>query len=371
MLNSTLIKWLSRDVPNKSSGLIARKNIALFTDIGLKRTQNQDRVACLKVGGDKHVEGGFLALVVCDGMGGMKDGAECATRAVAAFFNSLIKHRHRPEMERLRLSTFEANESVFDFSNGAGGATLSAILITEKYGTFSVNVGDSRIYAETIGNTKELHRLTIDDSLAEAVGGHGRELLQFIGMGPGIQPHISFVSNIYDRFLLTTDGIHFADSGTLSNIFINSTDINQAASRLATLARWLGAPDNASGAAISLQDAKETLTNDQHSIQILDPFSELHIAWIKEDLKRSPSKESALEESPKTTIDLIPSPENEKKSDAKFLSKENKIDPEEKPKKSRTKKKVKSTTEAPKPEDLQIVIEMDTGHKDSADDSSR
>lgn len=364
MLNSTLIKWLSRDVPDKSSGQSVRKNVSLFTDIGLIRSQNQDRVACLHIDSATPSESSFMAIAVSDGMGGMKDGAECATRTIASFFSALTKHRHRPELERLRISTIEANESVYRFSNGAGGATLSALLITDKFGTFSVNVGDSRIYAETLTEPKELHRITRDDSLAEAVGGHGRELLQFIGMGPGIQPHINFVDSVYDRFLLTTDGIHFVDNDTLSLIFINSANINQAANRLSTLARWLGAHDNASGAVISLQDAHKSLSKtNERSLKILDPFSELYISSVMDEQKREQrTRESLLSTPALTPVETEPLNDAAADKDTKK--------PTTRIKRSRAKTKdPKHTSESEsKPQELQIVIEMDTEHKDGADD---
>ena len=364
MLNSTLIKWLSRDVPDKSSAQSARKSVSLFTDIGLIRSQNQDRVACLQIDATTPSESSFMAIAVSDGMGGMKDGAECATRTIASFFSALAKHRHRPEIERLRISTIEANESVYRFSNGAGGATLSALLITDKFGTFSVNVGDSRIYAETFAEPKELHRITRDDSLAEAVGGHGRELLQFIGMGPGIQPHTNFVSDVYDRFLLTTDGIHFVENETLSSIFINATDINQAANRLSTLARWLGAHDNASGAVVSLQNARKSLSpRNEHLVKVLDPFSELSISSVLNERNREQARAPLIvTPTPTTSVETDTADNATADKDTKK--------PTTRIRRSRPKTKTPKRTSEIESEtqDLQIVIEMDTEHKDGADD---
>lgn len=48
MLNEHLIKWLSRGVADKSAGSTARPSIAIATDIGLVRKENQDRVACMR-----------------------------------------------------------------------------------------------------------------------------------------------------------------------------------------------------------------------------------------------------------------------------------------------------------------------------------
>ena len=145
---------------------------------GMIREQNQDRVACMRFCSRLNDVAPFVVIALSDGMGGMKDGAECASRTVAGFFDSIVRNRHLDEVSRISLAAEEANESVYRFAGGYGGATLSAVLVSEL-GAFIVNVGDSRIYAEVQASGVQLRRLTIDDSLAEIVGGNGRDLLQY------------------------------------------------------------------------------------------------------------------------------------------------------------------------------------------------
>lgn len=95
----------------------------------------------------------------------------------------------RPCPAKIYQAVSAANESVFRFAGGKGGATLSAVVLGGGGAAFVAHVGDSRVYS--FGPNMRVERLTKDDSLAEAVGGHGRELLQFIGMGPEMQPFIS------------------------------------------------------------------------------------------------------------------------------------------------------------------------------------
>ena len=146
----------------------------------------------------------------------MRDGAKCATLALSSFFYALTLYRSYELEKRATAAISYANDAVFRFACGNGGATLSAILADHKAHPIIVHLGDSRIYS--FGDGATLKRLTTDDSLAEAVGGHGRDLLQFVGMGKGMQPHIAPIPNDARQLAITTDGIHFIESATLEAV---------------------------------------------------------------------------------------------------------------------------------------------------------
>lgn len=64
-------------------------NAALATDVGIVRTQNQDRVVMAR---GKDFNGDtYLLAILCDGMGGMQDGEYCAATTIASFISSFIK----------------------------------------------------------------------------------------------------------------------------------------------------------------------------------------------------------------------------------------------------------------------------------------
>ncbi len=136
----------------RSVQLVPGSNIYLATDLGVVRKENQDRVAALRV----HPIGGglpFYCIAVSDGMGGMQDGAECATTAIASFLYSIIQHSERPAPEMLKMATIDANNDVYGRWQGKGGATLSAALLEGDGSLHTSNVGDSRIYAVSKGWT--------------------------------------------------------------------------------------------------------------------------------------------------------------------------------------------------------------------------
>ena len=135
-----------RVAPNFGVNSINEMPIALGSDIGLERKENQDRLAMLRVNANSSTST-HVVVALADGMGGMHDGSGCAARTLGAFFNALIRYRQKAPEDRLLLAANAANEVVYQYSNGNGGSTLSAVLFGVDNRAFTVNVGDSRIYA--------------------------------------------------------------------------------------------------------------------------------------------------------------------------------------------------------------------------------
>lgn len=289
----------------------------------------------------------------------MKDGGQCAVRTISTFFSSLTRYRNVSLVERLQNAANEANSNVYAYSSGYGGATLSAVLISLDGSAITLNVGDSRIYAESGISKKTLERLTVDDSLEEMVGGHGRGLLQFIGMGEGIRSHVKYIAPEFDKLLITSDGVHFINHKTLEDVFVNASEPVQIVSRLSALARWSGGPDNASLAVLSIGKVEELLRDsDSESLDVWDSFSELNLFWVRQEVYVDPPSavserlENKVVDQPELILDKAP-------EDVPPITKKN-----TKPK--RSKPRVSKKTQ----EKLQIVIEMDA-NMESGDDSSR
>ncbi|MFL9951953.1 protein phosphatase 2C domain-containing protein [Paraburkholderia nemoris] len=246
----------------------------MATDIGASREENQDRVGAMRVYPQSRTAEPFIVVAVADGMGGMRDGAGCAARTLAVFFASMADTEIADPVRRVEFAAHQANAAVFDLYGGSGGATLSAICVALTGKAALVNVGDSRIYGGSEKDAPPIQRLTVDDSLEEAVGGHGRELLQFVGMGDGLKAHVSLIKPDTQRLLITSDGIHFISHDALCDIFWKAPDIYRAAERLTAMARWCGSPDNASLAVVDLKRLRDDFGSaTDASVSVWDSFS--------------------------------------------------------------------------------------------------
>ena len=130
--------------------------IASHTDVGMKRTDNQDYHITKKYSKKTSL------CIVCDGMGGAKGGDEASKIAAKAFvsymddFLDLYIGNKRmtvtsDEIKRAMLAALDvANERVHKYAQGhigkkGMGTTIVAALVIEKT-VFILNVGDSRAY---------------------------------------------------------------------------------------------------------------------------------------------------------------------------------------------------------------------------------
>lgn len=254
---------LSRDVDGQ---------FYIGTDVGLKRTENQDRAAVLRVSSKAQ---SFTCVCVCDGMGGMVDGSRAATLALATFFTSLVTNRRLAPYERLDKSAREASDAVASRVKG-GGATLSALLIDGTQAT-TINVGDSRIYRFHQGS---LRRLTVDDTMAEAYGGEGTGLLQFIGMKSGLKPHINRIEINQDVLVITSDGAHRIGEPLLADLISNSPHRQLFTDRVLNVANWVGGVDNATIVTTApLSELTRPQSPASSEVAIWSPSGKLKIAW--------------------------------------------------------------------------------------------
>ncbi|MGP9802026.1 PP2C family protein-serine/threonine phosphatase [Rheinheimera sp. NSM] len=288
-----LIKWLSRRAPNGFAREVADFPVAVASDIGSKRSENQDRVAVLKAQVSKTKS--FMIAVLCDGMGGMEQGSKCATSAVATFLSSCIKNRNAPLRERLIKATQEANEDIYTLYQGNGGATLSAVIIDSDQNLAAINVGDSRIYHV---HQNELIQVSVDDTIAARLGRNrdddhlGGKLIQYIGMGPDLELETLSIDHLLSssRIILTSDGIHYIEQNTLGSLAKQNITPVELCRRLVHVAKWCGGHDNLSAIVISEITTLFNEVNDSYSgtIQIWDHFGEVFLLGVE---KSNPTNE--------------------------------------------------------------------------------
>lgn len=241
----------------KSAKWIPNGAVHFGTDVGLRREENQDRVAVLKWNDGSLDSPGFLAVAVVDGMGGMIDGARCASLTLSAYFYSLHTNGGAGLMDRVKQAAQYANKRVYDAYRGNGGATLSSIVVSATQGSVTLNVGDSRIYGLTRATPEwSVQRLSIDDTFKEAFHSEGNGLIQYIGVGSGLRPHVSQLDPGISELVLTTDGAHYVEPDIFERILSTAPDLKARTDRSIALARWLGGHDNITVAAVDLSKAR-------------------------------------------------------------------------------------------------------------------
>jgi PPM family protein phosphatase len=335
LLQQNLLNWFMRRTTSSAVRRVADLPMAIATDMGLVRKENQDRAAILRVQltGDMPT----IIAVVCDGMGGMADGAVCSSLAISTFLSGYIQNINLPLKDRIVSSVIQANDAVFAKYSGSGGSTLSAFVIDNQESILGVNVGDSRIYSM---DDHKLLQLTVDDTLAGQFAKNnedlfrGNELLQYIGMGQGIEPHIisSAEGSKLSNILLTSDGVHFLDKRTMELVTKNASDSALAVRRLIELAKWCGGHDNASAIIANLSAMVPERTNlNVGEIEVWDAFGELrliHAQNLNPNIQKHKSTleiKASFDQKAETTMESDSTPRNRKRSQPASKAKEKKV----------------------------------------------
>lgn len=357
VLTPLLLRALA-DSPTRAFRSLDKGAIFFGTDIGLRREENQDRVAVVRwqreFDGDK---GTTTAVIVSDGMGGLQDGATCAALAVATFVATLIDGQQRSVNEVVEHAAREANEAVYSAYRGKGGATLSAVIVSPDGAGLGVNVGDSRVYAPVRSHPeRKVMRLTTDDTMKEAFGSEGDGLLQFIGVGSGLKPHL-FDVDPSNLVAITTDGAHFVEPKMFAEIIARSPDPKAIVERAVALSRWLGAPDNTTVAALDIQRIQSSANpNLVEGAEVWTGGSDgpIYFLFPRSITDRQPQRR-------------IPVPQNEFPGPSGALASHDSVSPELKPPSKPKRRKKASSLEQPA-EQLTIDVEVT---KDSRSDADR
>lgn len=257
---------------------------AIATDIGVVRTENQDRAVIAR--GRTGSGATFVVAALADGIGGMSEGALCASIALSELLAKTLRYANEgstPEAS-LEKAVQDANALVHSQSHLRGGTTLVALLTIEGHLPVWASIGDSRLYRAT---NAELVQLSKDDTIAGQldrrtdISTEQSKLLQFVGMGDDVEVRIHSTESAPDATaILTTDGVHFLErsGGVLGLVVQNAPDTGTCARRLIELSRWAGGPDNASAVVIPLRQDLHDQLIPSGCMDIWDSFGEIRVS---------------------------------------------------------------------------------------------
>ncbi|WP_146172562.1 PP2C family protein-serine/threonine phosphatase [Mesorhizobium helmanticense] len=233
--------------------------IGVGSSKGPVREENQDRAAVayiVKPSGEA-----LLIALICDGMGGMKEGGAAAGCAAGTFLARLAVPSGAPIGSQILGAVNAANAEVHRRFRGDGGTTLTALVIKGSGEAWVTHVGDSRLYVSR--SDRSLDLLTRDDTIGGQLNqitdanedNLDNRLLQFVGIGKTIEPHIFPVSDaLNSTFIITSDGAHSIGKKSLERISRNSRSPGELARKITYVAEAMGVEDNSSAVVIYAND---------------------------------------------------------------------------------------------------------------------
>ena len=240
--------------------------IALLTDVGQKRTNNQDYV--------NHFvnRAGRTMILLADGMGGHRAGNIASEMAVtdlgAAWVDTQIEtvnevrewFAHHLEIENQKIYQLGRDEAYRGM-----GTTLEALAIIDNQAIYA-HIGDSRI---ALIRGEEYRLMTSDHSLVnellkagqltvEEAEAHPQKniITQSIGQKDEIQPDMGIITlEPGDYILLNSDGLTNMISGSeISDIVTSDISLEDKAATLIRFANNAGGLDNITVALVSIKE---------------------------------------------------------------------------------------------------------------------
>lgn len=225
------------------------------TDIGSKRTMNQDYLYC-----NTESVGSFQNLfIVADGMGGHRAGDYASKLCVQTMVHSIETSAHKTPVSLFEEAVAAANKAVFEEAGKHAeyegmGTTVVACTVQEDT-LYIANIGDSRLYLLRDGITQ----ITDDHSLVEEMVKQGNITESEARMHPqkniitralGINGEVQadfFEIGIQqgDMILLCSDGLsNMIEDEDMEYIVKNSDSLQDAGESLIVRANENGGSDN-------------------------------------------------------------------------------------------------------------------------------
>jgi protein phosphatase len=234
---------------------------AEVSDIGLRRTTNQDAYAVVLANDMESWRRSGHLFVVADGMGAHAAGELASEMAVSGIAHRYPKYRDLSPPEALHRAIQETNYEVHrrgqanvDFHNMG---TTTSVLALLPQGALVAHVGDSRVYR---ARGKMLEQLTFDHSLVWELREHGQFdqnsefasvvpkniITRSLGPNPSVQTDFEgpFPLELGDTFLLCSDGLTGLVSDDEIGPILAGLPPQEAAQALTDLANLRGGHDN-------------------------------------------------------------------------------------------------------------------------------
>jgi protein phosphatase len=234
---------------------------AAATDVGRKRTGNEDSYDIWVSDGSQHDHPADTLLVVCDGMGGSNAGEVASRIAVESVVRSFSEVHGEDVVDALSHAVEAANTEVYEHSRSRpdlqGMGTTCTVAAVKGDALALAQVGDSRAYLVRDGSIRQI---TEDHSLVaqlvarrqltpqEAKTDPRRNVVtRSVGVGPAVEVDVRMFEEPLqpgDTLLLCSDGLHGQVTDDEMARVASGESLDRAARELIQLANQRGGPDN-------------------------------------------------------------------------------------------------------------------------------
>lgn len=232
------------------------------TDIGSKRTNNQDSIyfSDVPVGPLPNL------YIVADGMGGHRAGDKASRMAIDLTVDFVKKSTIENPIAVLKRAMIFANNEIYKAANKevdySGMGTTMVAAVAKDGMLYVANIGDSRLYSIN----EEITQITMDHSLVEELIRNGELerkkgrnhpekniITKAMGSREEVLPdffEIEIKPN--DKYLLCSDGLsNMVENDEIRDIVIENYGLDDIAQALVNRANYYGGTDNISVVIIS------------------------------------------------------------------------------------------------------------------------
>jgi len=258
------------------------------TDVGIRRSHNQDAHAAMPAKDDEHYQQVGHVFLVADGMGGHAVGELAAKIAVDNIPHLYSKYAHEGAYTALRRAFTEANQII----NTRGEqnrefksmGTTGIALVLRPEGAWVGNVGDSRAYRIRGG---VIEQLSFDHSFLwelarrqrknpeDLIGIPANRILRSLGPEGHVEVDVEGPHPLErgDIFLLCSDGLSGVVTDRVLGAVVTVLPPEEAVRFLVHLANLQGGPDNIT-VIVARVGGEPALTSDSHS-DVVFPTSDV------------------------------------------------------------------------------------------------
>ncbi|HEX3053613.1 MAG TPA: protein phosphatase 2C domain-containing protein [Aggregatilineaceae bacterium] len=262
---------------NQSPSLALTVRVAMYTDIGRKRKQNQDAIGHLVPADPGVLDRLGQIFVLADGVGGLTGGDLASQYAVSTIISSYYEQSEGDPPERLARAIAEANSVIFAEGQGQEVPTIMATTVVAAVirGRELIvgSVGDSPAY---LMRDADVRKLTLDhtvEAMQREAGNplpegdpQGRKLVRALGSQPSVKVDI-ITGRVRggDQVVMCSDGLtRYAPPDEIERTAATLTP-ERAVKTLIQMANDRGGADNISVILLKLadEDSTQALANDK------------------------------------------------------------------------------------------------------------